>query len=264
MRRSTTRCRYLRSPGSNSWDLRQAPSPNIRQPFGRLLILCLIRERARLPGKRVANFRWYQLNTVAAAESNRVIRIYDHGHESAGCPETANAIASFLIGQVDTFQIDLQQSIIAGSHRESTSRGMRALRRFHFHRKKVGNQAVELRQLAPRFGSHISDGAENGGRSGFGMVFFASRGSQRRFTTPQFPFVNVQQRRKTVYLRPAFVLSHGPSVSPIPHTPDAGLGQSVYTVNGRLDRDMSNRSPYSEPSRKCGNNVCPSEYPIRI
>jgi hypothetical protein len=32
-------------------------------------------------------------------------------------------------------------------------------------------------------------------------------------------------------LGPAFVPSQGPSVSPIPLTPDAGLGQSVYTVN---------------------------------
>jgi hypothetical protein len=39
----------------------------------------------------------------------------------------------------------------------------------------------------------------------------------------------VQQKTQD-NLRPAFVLSHGPSVSPIPLTPDAGLGQSVYTV----------------------------------
>jgi hypothetical protein len=31
-------------------------------------------------------------------------------------------------------------------------------------------------------------------------------------------------------LRPAFILSQGPSVAPIPLTPDAGLGQSVYTA----------------------------------
>jgi hypothetical protein len=68
-------------------------------------------------------------------------------------------------------------------------------------------------------------------RSGFGIVFIDQSGITTPFTTPQFPFIQNVQQKTQDNLRPAFVLSQGPSVAPIPLTPDAGLGQSVYTAD---------------------------------
>ncbi|MGI4828988.1 MAG: hypothetical protein ACRYFU_12470, partial [Janthinobacterium lividum] len=51
------------------------------------------------------------------------------------------------------------------------------------------------------------------------------------FTLPQFPFIqNVRQATQDSINAP-FKLSSGPSVAPIALTPNAGLGQSVYTSN---------------------------------
>jgi hypothetical protein len=70
-------------------------------------------------------------------------------------------------------------------------------------------------------------------RSGFGIVFIDQSGITTPFTTPQFPFIQNVQQRTQDNLRPAFILAQGPSVAPIPLTPDAGLGQSVYTADRR-------------------------------
>jgi hypothetical protein len=62
-------------------------------------------------------------------------------------------------------------------------------------------------------------------------VFIDQSGITTPFTTPQFPFIQNVQQKTQDGLRPAFALSQGPSVAPIPFTPDAGLGQSVYTAD---------------------------------
>ena len=54
------------------------------------------------------------------------------------------------------------------------------------------------------------------------------------FTTPQFPFVQTVSQRTLDNIAPAFVLSSGPTVTPIPLTPDAGLGQGVFAVDANL------------------------------
>jgi hypothetical protein len=68
-------------------------------------------------------------------------------------------------------------------------------------------------------------------RSGFGIVFIDQSGITTPFTTPQFPFIQNVQQRTQESVNAAFRLSAGPTVSPIPLTPDAGLGQSVYTAD---------------------------------
>ncbi|HEY0796950.1 MAG TPA: carboxypeptidase regulatory-like domain-containing protein, partial [Acidisarcina sp.] len=67
-------------------------------------------------------------------------------------------------------------------------------------------------------------------RSGFGIVFIDQSGITTPFTTPQYPFIQNVQQKTQDSLRPAFLLSKGPFVAPIPLTPTAGLGQSVYTT----------------------------------
>src|SRR4029450_1371552 len=54
------------------------------------------------------------------------------------------------------------------------------------------------------------------------------------FTTPTFPFLQDVSLRTLDNITPAFVLSRGPTVTPIDHTPAAGLGQGVFTVDAGL------------------------------
>ena len=68
-------------------------------------------------------------------------------------------------------------------------------------------------------------------RSGFGIVFIDQSGITTPFTTPQFPFIQNVQQKTQDSVNAAFALASGPSVAPIPLTPDAGLGQSVYTAD---------------------------------
>src|ERR1041384_6427373 len=54
------------------------------------------------------------------------------------------------------------------------------------------------------------------------------------FTTPQFPFVQTVSQRTLDNITPAFVLSNGPTVSPVPRAPGAGLGRGVFPVGATL------------------------------
>jgi hypothetical protein len=71
-------------------------------------------------------------------------------------------------------------------------------------------------------------------RSGYGLTFFDQAGITTPFTNPQFPFVQTATQSTLDNLTPAFVLANGPNVQPISPTPDAGLGQGVFTVDRHL------------------------------
>jgi hypothetical protein len=66
------------------------------------------------------------------------------------------------------------------------------------------------------------------------MVWIEMAGITTPFTTPVFPFLQTVSQRTLDNIVPAFTLADGPRVEPIPLTPDAGLGQGVFTV----DRDL--------------------------
>ena len=84
--------------------------------------------------------------------------------------------------------------------------------------------------VAPRIGFTYLITPKTVVRSGFGIVFIDQSGITTPFTTPQFPFIQNVQQKTQDSVNAAFALSAGPSVAPIPFTPDAGLGQSVYTA----------------------------------
>ena len=69
---------------------------------------------------------------------------------------------------------------------------------------------------------------------GYGMVWIEMAGITTPFTTPVFPFLQTVSQRTLDNIAPAFMLADGPSVAPIPLTPNAGLGQGVFAV----DRDL--------------------------
>jgi hypothetical protein len=66
------------------------------------------------------------------------------------------------------------------------------------------------------------------------VIWIEQAGITTPFTLPQFPFLQTVTQRTLDNITPALVLAGGPSVSPISPTPDAGLGQGVFSV----DRDL--------------------------
>ena len=161
---------------------------------------------------------------------------------------SGNSIASFLLGQVDTFQIDLQQSKIrprdhieeyfAQDDWKLTGRltlNIGARYTLHFPSTEKNNQGAVFnlstpaarlsRQerttraalancitttLRPASGFAFCSLPRTVVRSGFGIVFIDQSGITTPFTTPQFPFIQNVQQRTQDNLRPHSSLSQGP------------------------------------------------------
>ena len=216
------------------------------------------------------DLRRYELNAIAPPSPTGAFAFTTTGTDTQG-PAGAtggNSLASFLLGKVDTFSVDLQGRTIRPRdyiHEFFVQDDWRALPNLtlnlgarwtlHLPSTETHNQgavfnlatqrldylgvngfsrsARELHygNVAPRLGLAYSPDEKSVIRSGFGIVFIDQSGITTPFTTPQYPFIqNVQQRTQDGYTA-AFQLSGGPTVAPIPLTPDAGLGQSVYTAN---------------------------------
>jgi hypothetical protein len=236
---------------------------------------------SRTAGSHAVKFgtdlRWYQLNAVAPGNPTGAFAFTTTGTDAQVIQNNkvvttgGNAIASFLLGQVDNFQIDLQErkmrprDHIAEFFAQDDWKVTRKLTAnigfrwtLHFPSTELNDQGAifnlateqlqylgrdgfprSARELhwdnfAPRIGLAYALTPKTVVRSGFGIVFFDQSGITTPFTTPQFPFIqNVAQRTQN-NINAAFQLMSGPDVSPIPLTPDAGLGQSVYTVNRQL------------------------------
>ena len=184
---------------------------------------------------------------------------------------TGTPLAGFLLGQVQQFSIDLQQEEIRNrahfqeyfiqddwrlSDRVTVNAGVRYTLNFpsmeendqvavfnletreleYLGRDGQPRAARQLHKLnfGPRLGvvGRLTDRTVV--RTGYGMIWIEMAGITTPFTTPVFPFLQTVSQRTLDNITPAFVLSAGPSVEPIPLTPDAGLGQGVFAV----DRDL--------------------------
>ncbi|HEV2646510.1 MAG TPA: TonB-dependent receptor [Acidobacteriaceae bacterium] len=222
--------------------------------------------------KAGVDLRRYELNAFAPPNPTGSFQFTTTGTDTTGASGAAtggNSFASFLLGQVDTFNIDLQQRTIRPrdsiheffaqddwrvSSRLTLNLGARWT--LHMPSTETHNQgavfnlatqkldylgengnsrsARELHygNVAPRVGLVFQASASTIFRSGYGIVFIDQSGITTPFTTPQYPFIqNVQQKTTDGYVQ-AFQLSGGPTaIAAIPATPDAGLGQSVYTAN---------------------------------
>jgi hypothetical protein len=223
--------------------------------------------KSRHAFKAGLDFRWYQLNTVSPPNPTGSFAFTTTGTNQQGVTNTGNAIAGFLLGQVDTFTIDLQESKIRprdyiGEYFiqddwKATSRltlNIGARWTLHFPSVEKTNQGavfnLQTQQLdylgvngnsrsarelhytnvAPRVGFTYLITPTTVVRSGYGIVFIDQSGITTPFTTPQFPFIQNVQQKTGDSVNAAFTLAGGPTVAPIPFTPDAGLGQSVYTA----------------------------------
>jgi len=230
--------------------------------------------RGRHAIKAGFDFRHYELNTISPPNPTGSFAFTTTGTNQQGFtpPKTdpltnGNALAAFLLGQVDTFSIDLQVSKIRPrdwiheyfvqddwrvSDRLTLNIGARWTLHFPSTEKNdqgavfnLGTEQLDYvgkdgfprsaRELhytnvAPRLGLSYMVTPKTVVRSGFGIVFIDQSGITTPFTVPQFPFIQNVQQKTQDSVNKAFLLSGGPTVAPIPLTPDAGLGQSVYTV----------------------------------
>ena len=217
------------------------------------------------------DMRWYQLNAVAPPNPTGSFAFTTTGTDeqdpSTGKSTGGNAIASFLLGQVDTMQIDLQTSKLRprdhifeffvqddwkATDRLTLNLGLRYT--LHFPSTEKNNQGAvfnlasqqlqyvgvngnprSARELhytnaAPRVGLAYMISPKTVARAGAGIVFIDQSGITTPFTVPQFPFIQSVTQKTSDSIASPFTLSSGPSVQALSINATAGMGQSVYTV----------------------------------
>jgi hypothetical protein len=193
------------------------------------------------------------------------------GLSASGTPTsgTGNAVASFLLGQVQTFSIDVQEEVlkprakiaeffiqddIRASNWLSLNVGLRYTLNFpsavdgdrgavfnldtqtleYFGKNGYPRTARDLEwgNLAPRLGVAFKFSDSSVVRSGYSVTWIEQAGITTPFTTPLFPFIQTTGQRSPDNIFPAFVLSQGPSTEvKDPTNPNIGLGQGVFGVN---------------------------------
>ncbi|HLM24209.1 MAG TPA: TonB-dependent receptor, partial [Pyrinomonadaceae bacterium] len=225
------------------------------------------------------DFRWERLDVIQPPSPTGSFSFNTLFTNSQAIPSvgsalssfTGNALASFLLGQVQNFSIDIQQNVLRPrahvqeyfvqddfkvSPRLTINAGVRYT--LNFPSTEANNQgavfnlqtqkldylgqngfsesARRLHKLnfGPRLGIAYRLNEQTVMRAGYGLIWIEMAGITTPFTTPQFPFVQTVSQRTLDNIVPAFVLSNGPTVTPIPMTPDAGLGQGVFAVDASL------------------------------
>ena len=218
-----------------------------------------------------ADLRWERLNVSQPPSPTGSFTFSNLFTDLPGTANTGTPFASFLLGQVQQFSIDLQQQEVRNrahfqeyfiqddwriSDRLTMNAGLRYTLNFPSTEQNdqvgvfnldtrqmeyagLGGQPRAARQLhkdnfGPRLGlvGRVTD--KTVARAGYGIVWIEMAGMTTPFTTPVFPFLQTVSQRTLDNITPAFVLSGGPSVEPIPLTANAGLGQGVFSV----DRDL--------------------------
>jgi hypothetical protein len=181
---------------------------------------------------------------------------------------TGSSIASLLLGQVQTFSIDVQDEVLKPratiaeffiqddfrvSDRLSVNAGLRYTLNFPStvvdDRGSVFNletqqldflgqngyprsaRNLEKTNFGPRVGLAYRITDDLVVRSGYGLGWFEQAGITTPFTTPLFPFIQTTGQRSPDNINPAFVLAGGPSVLVQAPGPDNGLGQGVFSAN---------------------------------
>lgn len=230
---------------------------------------------SRVQGKHAikagVDLRWEHLDAVQPPNPTGNFSFSTLFTNQGGVTNSGSSLASFLLGQVNTFSIDLQNSTIrprahiaeffvqddwkvtprltvnAGlrwtlnfpsteAHNQGAVFNLQTQKYQYLGQDGFSRSARELHygNFGPRLGFSYMATPKTVIRSSYGLIFIEQTGITTPFTTPQFPFLQTVQQATLDSIHPAFVLSSGPSVAPIPLTADAGLGQGVFTVNRKL------------------------------
>ena len=218
-----------------------------------------------------ADLRWARVNVLQPPSPTGSFTFSNLFSDLPGTANTGTPLASFLLGQVQQFSIDLQQDEIRNrahvqeyfvqddwrlTDRVTVNAGVRYTLNFPSTEQndQVAVFNLDTRQLeyagengqpraarqlhklnfGPRVGvvARVTD--RTVARVGYGLVWIEMAGITTPFTTPVFPFLQTVSQRTLDNITPAFTLASGPSVAPIPLTANAGLGQGVFSV----DRDL--------------------------
>jgi hypothetical protein len=213
------------------------------------------------------DWRWERLNVVQPPSPTGSFTFSNLFSDQPGVANTGTPLASFLLGQVQQFSIDLQTSQIQErahfmeyfiqddwkvSDRLTINPGLRYT--LNFPSTEINGQVgvfnLQTQQLdypgtnpvrplkknnwGPRIGAVYRATDKTVLSSGYGLIWIEMAGITTPFTTPTFPFLQTVTQRTLDNLSPAFVLQGGPSVVPIAPTPLAGLGQGVFAVDSTL------------------------------
>ena len=223
--------------------------------------------RGRHTFKAGFDWRWARLNVIQPPSPTGSFTFNAIGSDLPGTANTGTPLASFLLGQVQTFSIDLQRDPIQErasfqeyfvqddwrvSDRFTVSPGLRYT--LNFPSTEINGQTavfntvtqlleypgdqpvrpLKKNNFGPRLGLAYRLTDETLVSTGYGMVWIEMAGITTPFTTPSFPFLQTVTQRALDTVNPAFLLRTGPSVAPLDPTPTAGLGQGVFGVDATL------------------------------
>jgi hypothetical protein len=250
------------------------PSPNtdsISRTDVAELIYQFSKQWGRHSLKGGLDFRWERLEIVQPPSPAGLFQFSSLFTDLPGTTGTGFPFASFLLGQVQTFSIDVQQKTIRprapiqeyylqddwrATGRLTVNAGLRWT--LNFPSREVDDQGAVFNlqtqkldylgrngyprsgrrlhwpDFGPRFGLAFRALDRTVLRAAYGLIWIEQAGITTPFTNPQFPFLQTVSQRTLDSINPAFILASGPSVEPIPLTPDAGLGQGVFTVDRSL------------------------------
>ncbi|MEG9437607.1 TonB-dependent receptor [Edaphobacter sp. HDX4] len=230
---------------------------------------------SRVQGKHALkagiDLRWEHLDAVQPPNPTGNFGFSTLFTNQAGVTNSGSSLASFLLGQVNNFSIDLQNSTIrprahiaeffiqddwkatpgltvnAGlrwtlnfpsteAHDQGAVFNLATQQYQYLGKAGFPRSARELHygNFGPRLGFSYMVTPKTVVRSSYGLTFIEQTGITTPFTNPQFPFLQTVQQATLDSIHPAFVLSSGPSVAPIALDANAGLGQGVFTVNRKL------------------------------
>jgi len=213
------------------------------------------------------DWRWERLNVIQPPSPTGSFTFNQLGSDQPGVTATGTPIASFLLGQVQNFSIDLQTSEIRErarfqeyfvqddwklNDRLTVTPGLRYT--LNFPSTEINGQTavfdleeqvltypgdepvrpLKKNNWGPRLGLAYRATDRTLVSAGYGLVWIEMAGITTPFTTPTFPFLQTVTQRALDTINPAFVLKDGPSVTPLQPTALAGLGQGVFGVDSTL------------------------------
>ena len=213
------------------------------------------------------DWRWERLNVIQPPSPTGSFTFNAIGSDLPGTANTGTPLASFLLGQVQSFSIDLQQDEIQErarfqeyfvqddwrvSERLTVNPGLRYT--LNFPSTEINGQTAvfNLRDAAARLPGRRQPRAaaeeeqlrsaarrDRTGRrrrrwssTGYGLVWIEMAGITTPFTTPTFPFLQTVSQRTLDTISPAFVL---------PERPDRGTHCANANGGARAGRVLRRR-----------------------